>query len=255
MDRKGPIILLPAVMALAVAVGSPVFCPAQDVHTVVRKIDQLYRSSASYSEVEMGIVTPHWQRTLRMDIWTEGTSKTFIRILSPPKEEGVATLRLGSEMWNYLPKANKVIKIPPSMMMSSWMGSDFTNDDLVKEYTLLDDYNYEFCLPQDAQPDMLYIELKPKEGLPIVWGKIIAAVKKENYTPVWDRYYDEKNRLMRIIDFKEVKRFGDRLIPSVIEILPQSKEGHKTVLRYLQAEFDIRLPDEIFSLRNLHSRK
>jgi outer membrane lipoprotein-sorting protein len=229
--------------------------PAQNVREVVRKIDELYRSNASSSEVEMAIVTPHWQRTIRMKIWTEGKEKTFIRITSPPKEAGVATLRLGSEMWNYLPRANKVIKIPPSMMMSSWMGSDFTNDDLVKEYTLLDDYDYEFTYPQDARPDMIYVALKPKEGIPVVWGKIIVAAKKESYIPVWERYYDEKGRLMRIIDFKDVEQMGGRLIATVMELVPQNKEGQRTVLQYLRAEFDASLPDEIFTLRNLHSNK
>lgn len=138
-------------------------------------------------------------------------------------------------------------------MMGSWMGSDFTNDDLVKEFTLLDDYTYEFVRPQDAQPQLLYIALTPKEGIPVVWGKIVAAVQKENYLPVWDRYYDEKGKLMRIIDFKDIKRLGGRLIPSVMEVIPQNKEGQKTMMRYLQAEFDIKLPDEIFSLRNLQS--
>jgi outer membrane lipoprotein-sorting protein len=228
---------------------------AQDVKEVVRKIDELYRAHSSYAEVEMAIVTPHWQRTLRMKIWTEGKQKTFIRILTPPKEAGVATLRLGSEMWNYLPRANKVIKIPPSMMMSSWMGSDFTNDDLVKEYTLLDDYRYEFAHPADARADMLYVELKPKEGVPVVWGKIIAAAKKDDYIPVWDQYYDEKGRLMRIIDFKEVQEMGGRRIPTVMEVIPKDREGQKTVLRYLHAEFDAGIPGEVFTLRNLHSNK
>jgi len=228
---------------------------SQDVKEVVRKMDELYRANSSYAEVEMAIVTPHWQRTLLMKMWTEGKQKTFIRLLSPPKEKGVATLRLGSEMWNYLPRANKVIKIPPSMMMSSWMGSDFTNDDLVKEYTMLDDYLYEFTHPEDAQPDMLYVELKPKENVPVVWGKIIIAVEKDRYIPVWENYYDEKDRLMRVIDFKDVKQIGGRLIPTIMEVIPKDKEGQKTVLRYLDAEFDTKLPDETFTLRNLHSNR
>ena len=226
---------------------------AQDIEAVVRKMDELYRADSSYSEVEMEIVTPHWQRTLRMKTWTEGKAKTFIRILSPPKEKGVATLRLKSEMWNFLPRANKVIKIPPSMMMGSWMGSDFTNDDLVKEFTLLDDYRYEFAHPEDAKPDLLYVALIPKEGLPVVWGKIVAAVRKDDYLPEWDRYYDEKGRLMRVISFREVKRLGGRLIPSVMEVVPQDKKNQKTVLRYLNAQFNIPLPEDVFSLRNLRS--
>jgi outer membrane lipoprotein-sorting protein len=227
---------------------------AQDIETVVKKMDELYRAESSFSEIDMEIVTPHWKRTLRMKTWTEGKTKTFIRILSPPKEKGVATLRLKNEMWNYLPRANKIIKIPPSMMMSSWMGSDFTNDDLVKEFTLLDDYRYEFTHPEDERPELLYIALTPKEGLPVVWGKIIAAVRKGDYIPVWDRYYDEKGRLMRVINFKDIRRFDGRLIPAVMEVIPQDKEDQKTVLRYLKAEFNIPISEDIFSMRNLRTK-
>lgn len=102
-----------------------------NVREIVKQIDELYRSESSYSELEMEIITPHWERTLKMKAWSKGMEKTFIRILAPAKEKGMVTLRIGNEMWNYLPKTNKVIKVPPSMMMSSWMGSDFTNDDLV----------------------------------------------------------------------------------------------------------------------------
>ncbi len=189
-----------------------------------------------------------------MKIWTQGTDKTFIRLLSPQKEKGVATLRLGNEMWNYLPNTNKVIKIPPSMMMSSWMGSDFTNDDLVQEFTLLEDFRYKLLTPENAEPGLLYVESIPREGLPIVWGKIVTAVRQDDYIPVWEKYYDEKGNLMRVLSFKDIKEFSGRKIPSVMELIPQNKEGHKTVIRYLNLEFDKRIDAEVFSLRNLRSR-
>ena len=254
MNRKSALFLLPAILVLAALICFAIPCPAQDIDEVIRKIDELYRANSSYAKLEMEIVTPHWERTLLLDSWTEDTTKTFIRILSPPKEKGLATLRLKNEMWNYLPRVNKVMKIPPSMMMSSWMGSDFTNDDLVREFTMVDDYTHRFVQPQDAKPDLLYIESIPREDLPVVWGKIVGAVTKEGYLPIWNRYYDENDQLMRVIDYKEVKRMGGRLIPSVMELIPQDKDGQKTVLRYLSAEFNISHPEEIFSLRNLRSR-
>ena len=249
------VLLLAFVFLLVVVANliSPLY--AQDVEEVVKRIDELYRADSSYSEVEMEIETPHWQRTLHMTFWTEGKTKTFIRFLSPAKEKGTATLRLGSEMWNYLPRANKVIKIPPSMMMSSWMGSDFTNDDLVKEFTLVDDYTYEFVHPEDARPELLYIAFTPREDLPVVWGKIVAAVDKESYLPKWDRYYDEKGRLMRVINFSEVKDFSGRRIPSIMEVIPQDKKDQKTVLRYIAAKFNLDIPEDVFSLRNLRSKQ
>ena len=211
---------------------------APDIETIIKKIDQLYRSETSHAEMEMHIVTPHWERTLAMTVWSKGMDKTFIRITSPKKEQGVATLRIGNEMWNYLPKTNKVMKIPPSMMMGSWMGSDFTNDDLVRESSMLDDYTYQFVTPEDASPDHLYVQLIPKEDSPIVCGKVVAAVQSSDYTPVWQRFYDEKGNLMRVMNFKEVKTFGGKTLPSAMEIIPQNKEGHKTVVRWLNATFD-----------------
>ena len=233
--------------------------PAQestpDIETVITHIDQLYRSQTSHAEMEMHIVTPHWERTLAMTIWTKGMDKTFITITAPKKEQGVATLRIKNEMWNYLPKTNKVMKIPPSMMMGSWMGSDFTNDDLVRESSMLNDYTYQFVTPDDASPDHLYVQLIPKEDSPIVWGKIVAAVRSGDYIPVWQRFYDEKGNLMRVMNFKEIKTFGDKTVPSVMEVIPQSKEGHKTVVRWLNATFDADLDDKIFTRRNLQKRR
>lgn len=226
-----------------------------DVKEIVKKIDALYRSESSAGEMEMQIVTPHWERTLRLKVWTQGMDKTFIRILSPAKEKGVATLRLGNEMWNYLPNTNKVIKIPPSMMMSSWMGSDFTNDDLVSEFTLLEDFHFRLITPDDAQAALLYIESIPREDLPIVWGKIVTAVRRNDDMPVWEKYYDEKENLMRVLSFKDVKVFGHRTIPATMELIPQNKEGQKTVIRYLALEFDKKIDKEIFSLRNLHAKE
>jgi outer membrane lipoprotein-sorting protein len=222
-----------------------------NVMNVVRRIDELYRSKSSYAELEMEIITPHWQRTLRMKVWSKGMEKTFIRILSPKKEQGVGTLRIGDEMWNYLPKTNKVIKIPPSMMMSAWMGSDFTNDDLVKEYTFLEDFHFNLFTPQDAEGNLLYIECRPKEGRAIVWDKVNIAVRTADYIPIWQKYYDEKGKVMRVMHFRDIQAFGKRQIPAVLEMVPQNKEGHKTVIRYLDIVFDQEIAEDVFSLRNL----
>lgn len=221
---------------------------------IVKKMDELYRSQSSSATVEMEITTPHWKRTLKMTFWSQGMDKTFIRILSPKKEKGVATLRMGNEMWNFFPKTDKVMKIPPSMMMGSWMGSDFTNDDLVKEYTFLKDYAFEVTTIENPAEGVVYIKCIPNEGLPIVWGHIIIAVKEKDHMPLWYRYYDEKGKLMREMIYKDERKFGKRTIPAVMELAPSNKKGYKTVVRYLEAEFDTKLDKGIFTLRNLRSR-
>ena len=222
-----------------------------EVEKIVNSIDQLYRSKTSYADMEMHIVTPHYERTLKMLVWTKGMDRTFIRITSPKKERGVATLRINNEMWNYLPKIKKVMKISPSMMMGSWMGSDFSNDDLVKESSMQDDYTYKIITPDDANPDLIYIELIPIEDSTIVWGKILTAVRSSDYIPVWQHFYDEKGKLMRILNYKDIKTFGSKTIPSVMEMIPQNKQGHKTIVRWNDGKFDTKIEDTIFSRRNL----
>ena len=246
--------LLFAVLFTAANGTSQTLSKAQ-VDSLVKEVDQLFRANSSYAEMTMEIVTPHWSRTLEMKGWTEGTKKTFVRILSPAKERGVATLRIENEMWNYLPRTNKVMKVPPSMMMSSWMGSDFTNDDLVREFTLFKDYDYELVHPDSAGDSAYYFKCTPHEDVPVVWGHIIVAVRKSDHIPMWQKYYDEKGALMRVMTYREVKKMGGRIIPTVTELVPQNKEGHKTVFRYTKAEFDINIDPEIFSLRNLESQK
>jgi outer membrane lipoprotein-sorting protein len=232
----------------------PVYSLKQvDVSEIIRQVDQLYRSQSSYSELEMEMVTPHWQRTLSMKVWTKGTGKTFIRITAPAKEKGVATLRIENEMWNYLPKTNKVIKIPPSMMMSSWMGSDFTNDDLVKEFSLFKDFSYQWIPSPTGSEDTVFINCIPRQDLPVVWGNIVTAVRKRDHMPVWQKYYDEKGQLIRTLVYSDIRKFGNRTLPATMEMIPQNKEGHKTVIRYLTVEFDRKVDDEVFSLRNLRA--
>lgn len=224
-----------------------------DIQEVVNSIDEMYRHDSSHTVMEMEIHTPHWSRTLKIEAWSEGMDKTFIRILQPQKERGMGTLRIENEMWNYLPKTNKVMKIPPSMMMSSWMGSDFKNNDLVKEFTFTDDYTFEYVQPDDPTEGMLYLECTPKPGKPIVWGHVLIAVDAQTLIPEWEKYYDEHGELMRIMYFKEVETFDGEQLPSIMELVPQTKEGHKTILHYIEAEFDVAIQNRIFTLRNLRS--
>jgi outer membrane lipoprotein-sorting protein len=249
------IVMILAVVLIGWGDKTPCRENSDEIGIVLGKMDDLFRSSSSYAEVTMEIVTPRWQRTLEMSMWTEGLDKTFVRIHSPRKEKGMGTLRIGNEMWNYLPKTNKIMKIPPSMMMGSWMGSDFTNNDLVDQITYLDDYTYDWYSVDNPEPGISYIKLTPKDGVPVVWGYFILAYRKTDLMPVWEMYYDEKDRLMRTMKFSDIRDFGGRTMPATMEVVPANKEGHRTTVRYDSAVFDEPLEEDIFSLRNLRSPK
>lgn len=228
----------------------PSWSQAADVSAedIIKKVDELYRSKTSETRITMEIVTPRWSRTMKMDMWSQGMKHTLIRILEPKKDKGIATLRRDDQMWNYFPKVNKTIKVPPSMMMGSWMGSDFTNDDLVRETSLADDYTFGL-MPNDGEHHVL--ELKAKAKTATVWTRIVIVVRKADYLPVRQDYYDEKGKLVRNISFEKIKDFGGRTMPSEMIITPVAKPGNKTVVRYESAKFDLKLKESMFSLRKL----
>jgi len=225
----------------------------ENIKSIVEHVDKLYRSNSSVAEVEMQIVNPNWERTLRMNIATETMKHTFIDILYPNKEKGSGTLRKSSEMWNFFPKVGKVVKVPPSMMMSSWMGSDFNNDDLVKETTLTDNYTSKFV--SGADKNNYYIELTPLKSTVTVWGKILLTVRKDNKMPITEEYFDEKGVKIRTLSFSDYKKFGDRLIPAKLELIPENKANQKTVIKYSNMKFDLKLPDDTFTLINLQRKR
>ena len=198
----------------------------------------------------MSIVTPNWQRTLEMQSWTIGMDDTFIRILSPKKDRGVATLKKGREMWNYFPKINKVIKVPPSMMMGSWMGSDFTNDDLVREVSLVKEYHVE----QKDQGDNHQLILIPKESTVTVWARIEILVKKETLLPIEQSYFNERGEKVRSMYFSDIREFSGKKLPSKMSMIPHNKKDHKTVIEYVELEFNTTMDVDIFTLRNLKKR-
>ena len=224
-----------------------------NVEDIIREIDRVYRADSSYARLEMKIVTENWERTLDLECWSEGMDKTFIVINAPLKDKGITTLRMGNQMWNYFPKIDRVMKVPPSMMMGSWMGSDFTNDDLVKESTFLDDYT---CRLIDGQDPACYcLELIPKPDTITVWAKVVVMAEKATLLPEAQLYYDENGALMRRIDFGDVKIMDGRKIPTVMTLTPINKPGNKTVIRYMDAEFNLPLDKGTFTLRNLQKKR
>ena len=175
----------------------------------------------------------------------------MIYITAPAKEVGQVFLKVDKEMWNYVPTISRMIKIPPSMMMQSWMGSDFTNDDLVKQTTLTEEYD----LALVETVDHYTITLTPQSQTVTVWGKIDYVIDKTNLVPVSQRFYDDNNVMVRHLEFSELRDYSGRLLPSRLEMIPLNKPGHKTLVIYESLNFEpIDVNDSDFTLRNLQSR-
>ena len=224
----------------------------QRARDIVDQVDRLMRGDSSQGTVTMQIVTENWQRSLTMQIWSQGTENSLIRIEKPKKEAGTATLKVGNNIWNYLPKVSRTIKIPTSMMMASWMGSHFTNDDLIKESRMIRDYVITISYEGERNGTNVYeFTLTPKPDAPVVWGKVELEVHQDDLMPTWHRYYDEDGTLMRELTFSEYTTMGGRRVPARLVMQPHDKPGEQTVIIYEDLAFDVPIQADTFSLRNL----
>lgn len=220
------------------------------IEEVSRRLDSLYRSDQSKGRMTMSIVTPDYERTLTMETYTRGLDDTLMRIESPRKERGIATLKKGNEMWNYLPKIKKTVRVPPSMMMGSWMGSDLTNDDVVRASSWEDDYTAKY-VDAEAGPAEWCIEYTPKPSAAVTWSRVLGCFDRQSLLPTRQVFFDEKGRKARTMTFSEVKEMDGRTFPTVMVLEPHLKDGHRTTIRYDEIDFDAELPPNIFSLTAL----
>jgi outer membrane lipoprotein-sorting protein len=230
------------------------FSAQTDAREIVDRVDRLLRGRSSRGTMRMDVVTAHWSRSMQMRIWSLGTEYALIRLLAPPKDAGTATLKSGEDMWNYLPRVDRTIKLPASLMGASWMGSHFTNDDLVKESRIIEDYDIEIGY-EGARNGVEVWEfvLTPKPEAAVVWGRIEEQVRQGDLMPVWARYYDDRGELARSITFEDFRSMGGRLVPARMVIRPADKPTESTTITYLDLEFDIALDASFFSLRRLQS--
>jgi outer membrane lipoprotein-sorting protein len=187
---------------------------------------------------------------MKMKIWSRGNDRALILIESPAREKGTATLRVEKNLWHYLPRIKRTIRIPPSMMLASWMGSDFTNDDIVRESSYSKDYTYELVGPS-KEPSGWLIRFEAKPDIVGLWNRLDLVLASDGLIPLKAEYFDRKNRLSRTIRWYEVKPFDGRLLPSRMTLIPEDKQGQKTEMVYDDIDFNAEVPDSTFSLSEL----
>jgi outer membrane lipoprotein-sorting protein len=187
-----------------------------------------------------------------LESWTKGKEKSLVRIISPLKEKGTISLKNGNTLYTYLPKTDRVIRLTSGMMMGSWMGSHFTNDDLVRESRLSEDYIPAILFEgsRDGR-EIIEFQLEPKPEAPVVWGRIVITVRAGDYLPLVSRYYEEDLTLARTLSFRDIREMDGRMLPAILHMQPEDKPGEYTEMTYQDIEFDVELPESLFSLMQL----
>lgn len=226
----------------------PLILFSQDAKKIVQKANDLMMGKTNVGESTLIIQRPDWTREISMKNWSRGMEYYLILITAPARDKGQVFLKRKKDMWNYIPNINRMIKIPSSMMSQSWMGSDFTNDDLLKESSIVKDYTHTIIGEEKVEGYNCYkIELIPHENAAVVWGKIIMWISQKEFLQLKAEYYDEVGDLINTRLGKDVKVMGGRLIPTTLEMIPADKPGNKTIMKTNSIKFDIPIDDGIFS--------
>ncbi|HGY9581746.1 TPA: outer membrane lipoprotein-sorting protein [Vibrio harveyi] len=227
---------------------------AESAFDIVQKSDQAMRGDSSYTESTMEIIRPDWTRSMTMKSWTKGTDLSLVLVTAPAKDKGSASLKRQREMWNWVPSIERVIKIAPSMLSQSWMGSDFTNDDLINQSSIVVDYQHELKGEDTFDGDKVWvIDAVAKSDAPVVWSKVTLWISKSTYLQRKVEFYDEFDERVNVMTTYDVKELGGRKLATRMEMQPLDKPDNKTVLITHQAQFDFDIDDSFFSQQQMKS--
>lgn len=226
----------------------PSALPAQTAKEIVKKADEKLRGTTSQAELTINTIRPGWSRSMEVKVWMKGNDYSMILVQAPARDKGIAFLKRKKEVWNWMPSLERIIKLPPSMMNQSWMGTDFTNDDLVKESSIVNDYWHRFAGDTMLDGKACYkIEMIPRPEAVVVWGKLLVCIDKENFIQLHCRFYDEEGKLMNVMNATDVKMMDQRLIPTRFEMIPMDKKNQRTEMIYRSVKYNRPIDDGFFT--------
>lgn len=239
-----------ALLLLGLGLGASAAAADPTAAELLNRVDDFARGDSSHAVMRMTVKTKRYERSMEMEAWSKGTERSLIRILSPAKDKGVATLKVDDNIWNYLPKVDRTMKVPAGMMSGSWMGSHISNDDLVKDNRLSEDFTYQITQKPGGDQGHWEVEAVPKPDAAIVWGKVVASVHPD-LQPRDVRYYDEDGVLVRTMSFHDVQEFDGVRLPARMRVEPAEDPGEYTEITYTSLDFDVALDDAAFGLQAL----
>ncbi len=224
-----------------------------DAHQIIKNAIDNFRGLSSYSEATMVIHRPDWERSMDMKVWTQGMDKSLVRVTAPKKDIGNGSLLIGDNMWSYTPKINRVIKIPSSMSNQSWMGSDFSNNDVARADDLIEKYSHSLLEIRQHEGKAVYvIESIPHEDAPVVWGKEILTIR-DDHVLLKHAFYDQDGVLVKTLTTDEIHFLSGRYVATIERMQKVDKPDEWTEFRLSHVEFDIDIHDSTFTLSNLRN--
>ncbi|HMK85689.1 MAG TPA: outer membrane lipoprotein-sorting protein [Steroidobacteraceae bacterium] len=259
-DRRLPATVLPAtvlaaagLMAGLAAAAAHASEPVADADAILKRAFDNYRANSSRSTVAMTVHRVSWERHLQMKVWTRGEQDALVRFTEPQKDAGNATLKLGHDIWVFNPRLNQVIQLPVSMMAQAWMGSDFSYDDLSKSEDVLTQFTHRLLgTAQEDGRTVWSIEAFPKPEAPVVWGKITLRIRDDDVI-LEEGFFDQDLKIVRRLQTDKLGILDGRSYPLIMTMYPSENPGQWTRVETSTAEFNVAIPDYLFTLSNLQN--
>jgi outer membrane lipoprotein-sorting protein len=229
---------------------------SQTAKEIVTKAEENIRGLSSVTEMTIQTIRPTWTRSMSIKAWSKGEQYSLMVVTAPAKDAGTVFLKRIREIWNWVPSIERVVKLPPSMMAQSWMGTDFTNDDLVKASSRIDDYTHKIIGDTIIEGRKCWkIEMIPLPTAAVVWSKVNMWIDKKDYLELRIEFFDEDNKLVNILQCSDIKLIGGRTIPCKMEMIPAEKKGQETVIIYNSAIFNQAISEDFFTTQNMKKAK
>ncbi len=223
-------------------------------YEIIKEAQDRMTGKTSIAEMTITIQRPKWKREMSLKTWTKGDDKSISLVTAPARDKGTVFLRVGKEVWNWVPTVERVIKLPPSMMSQSWMGTDLTNDDLVNQTDLKTDFTHTLLGKKTVADRLCYqVQSVPKESAAVVWGKIVTWIDVTDFIQMKTEFYDEDDFLINTFNAQNIKVMGGKKVASKFEIVPEEKPGNKTIMEYNSLKFDEPIADDFFTTRNMRT--
>lgn len=240
------------IITCSLLLSSFVLMAQTNAEAIIRRSEALLRGEHSYSEMTITIVRPTWERSMQLRIWSDEPDYMVMIIDAPARDKGTVFLKRGQEIWNYLPRIGRNVKLPPSMMGQSWMGSDLNNDDLVRENSIVEDYTYQYLGEKEIRGVPCHqIRLDPKPETAVVWDHIILYITKEGDFQWQTDFYDERQQLINRLEAFDLAQWGDKTLPSRMRMTPMETPDQYTEMRYNHLDFSVKQAENFYSLQNL----
>lgn len=256
MTRPGPVLCLLIFSVLISPLHKPPAAQEASPKDIIDHIDDLYRDTSSHAVMTLRVVTGDYSRDMKIEAWSKGKKYTLVRAMEPSRQRRASTMKLGNSIWSYLPEVDRVIKIPLSMMGASWMGSHFTNDDVVRKSMLGEDYTGEISFSGTRQgQEVIELVLTPMPAAAAVWGKVTATVRRSDWIPLRIDFSGGAADTARTMTFSDIRNLGGRRLPATLRIAPDGNVAEYSEITYEAIRFDVDIDKGFFSLKNLKSQE